>query len=153
VVPPSLDFTYAPLISQFAHAGYLRGFADAEYLDSQPVYYPTRKYNNGKYVAFEIRGESMRDGSELSICDGDILFGREVPYDNWKFSLQTPKVFIIVHKSEGITCKEITDLNIETGEITCHCWNFDPEFLDFKINLSDVSQLFTIKEISRVAKF
>lgn len=61
------EVTRAPLISQFAHAGYLRGFGDMEFMDSQPVYFFPRKFSNGNYVTFEIRGESILDGSELSL--------------------------------------------------------------------------------------
>lgn len=145
----SNEVTSAPLISQFAHAGYLRGYSDHEFMESQPVYISTRKYNSGNYVAFEIRGDSMKDGSHLSICDGDILLCRELPVEYWKEKLHTPKVFIIIHKTEGITCKEVTRHDTETGEITCHSWNQDPEYSDFKINLADVMQLFYLKEITR----
>jgi len=147
------EVTRAPLISQFAQAGYMRGYADTEYLESQPVFFATRKYYDGNYVAFEIRGDSMRDGSEVSICEGDILLGRELPKDYWRTRLHIPKVFIIVHKTEGITCKEIIDHNVETGDITCHSWNKDPEYADFTINLADVMELFYLKEISRKCRY
>ena len=149
----SEEVTRAPLISQFAHAGYLRGFGETEFMESQPVYFSTRKYDNGNYVAFEIRGESMRDGSDLSICDGDIALCRELPMEFWKYKIHTPKVFVIIHQTEGITCKEVTQHNMETGEITCHSWNPDPEYGDFKLSLAEVSQLFYLKEISRKSKY
>lgn len=149
----SEEVTRAPLISQFAHAGYLRGFGEMEFMESQPVYFSTRKYENGNYVAFEIRGESMRDGSDLSICDGDIALCRELPLELWRYKIHTPKVFVIVHQTEGITCKEIIQHDLETGEITCHSWNKDPGYIDFKINLGDVRQLFYLIEISRKSRY
>lgn len=153
IAEKSEQITRAPLVSQFAYAGYLRGFSDHEYLESQPVYFSTRKYENGNYVAFEIRGDSMRDGTEMSICDGDIVLCRELHRDYWKEGLFTPKVFIILHKNEGITCKEVTKHDRETGEITCHSWNNGPEYADFKVNLKDVMQLFYLKEISRKSRY
>jgi len=147
------EVTRAPLVSQFAHAGYLRGFSDPEFMESQPVYFSTRMYSNGNCIAFEIRGDSMRNGTELSICDGDIVLCRELPSDYWRDGLHTPKVFVIVHRSEGITCKEVTLHNRETGEITCHSWNNDPEYADFKVNLRDVVQMFYLKEISRKSRY
>jgi hypothetical protein len=104
-------------------------------------------------VAFKIRGESMRDGSDLSICDGDIALCRELPMELWRDRIHTPKVFVIIHQTEGITCKEVIHHNVETGEITCHSWNKDPEYTDFKINLADVRQLFYLKEISRKSRY
>ena len=44
----------APLIGQYANGGYLRGYADPEYLEEQPVFYSTRKHSGGNYVAFEV---------------------------------------------------------------------------------------------------
>jgi len=147
------EVTRAPLISQFAQAGYLRGLGDIEFLDSQPMYFSTRKYSNGNYVAFEIRGDSMRDGSDLSICEGDIVLCRELETEHWKSRLHLPRVFIIVHKTEGITCKEIIRHDVESGAITCHSWNTDPEYADFTLNLTDVHQLFYLKEISRKSRY
>ncbi len=145
----SHDVTSAPLISQYAYAGYLSGFSDHEFLESQPHYIAARRYNGGHYVAFEVRGDSMDDGTKRSICEGDILLGRELRKDLWQFKLHVPKVFIIVHRTDGICCKEIVDHNVETGIITCHSWNPDPEYKDFELNMKDILQLFYVKEISR----
>lgn len=147
------DVTVAPLISQYAYAGYLSGFGDSEYLEAQPHYVAARRYNGGHYVAFEVRGDSMDDGTKRSICEGDILLGRELRKDLWQFRLHVPKVFIIVHRTDGICCKEVVDHNVETGILTCHSWNPDPEYKDFELNMKDILQLFYVKEISRDNKY
>ncbi len=147
------DVTVAPLISQYAYAGYLSGFADHEYLDAQPTYVAARQHNGGHYVAFEVRGDSMDDGTKRSICEGDILLGRELRKDLWQFRLHVPKVFVIIHRTDGIICKEIIAHDLENGVITCHSWNPDPEYQDFEINMRDVLQLFYVKEISRDNKY
>lgn len=147
------DVTVAPLISQYAYAGYLAGFADHEYLDAQPTYVAARRHNGGHYVAFEVRGDSMDDGTKRSICEGDILLGRELRKDLWQFRLHVPKVFVIIHRTDGIICKEIIAHDLESGVITCHSWNPDPEYQDFEIDMRDVLQLFYVKEISRDNKY
>lgn len=147
------DVTVAPLISQYAYAGYLAGFADHEYLDAQPTYVAARRHNGGHYVAFEVRGDSMDDGTKRSICEGDILLGRELRKDLWQFRLHVPKVFVIIHRTDGIICKEIIAHDLESGVITCHSWNPDPEYQDFDIDMRDVLQLFYVKEISRDNKY
>ena len=116
----SHDVTVAPLISQYAYAGYLSGYADHDYLEAQPHYVAARRHNGGNYVAFEVRGDSMDDGTKRSICEGDILLGRELKRDLWQFKLHIPRVFIIVHKTDGICCKEIIAHDVEKGIITCH---------------------------------
>lgn len=150
VVPKSIDkesVTTAPLISQYAHAGYLKGFSDNEFLEAQPLYVAKRKYSGGQYVAFEVRGDSMDDNTKQAICHGDVVLGRELYQHYWTAKLHTPKVFIVVHKYDGICIKEVVDHDLQTGVITCH--SFNPNYEDFQVNLSDIMQLFYIKEISR----
>lgn len=146
-----LNVTVAPLISQFAQAGYLSGFADTEYLESQPMYVAATKHSGGNYIAFEVRGDSMFDGTFNSICNADVLLGRELHRDHWLSKLHVPRVFIIVHKEDGILCKEVIDHNPETGDIRCHSLNPNKTlYPDFTINLADVRQLFYKKELRRV---
>lgn len=147
------DATVAPLISQYAYAGYLAGFVDPEYLDAQPQFTASKKHNGGHYVAFEVKGDSMDDGTKRSICEGDIILGRELQKHHWQHRLHVPKVFIIVHKTDGIICKEIIKHDVSNGEIICHSWNPDPDYEDFELNLRDVMQLFYVKEISRQNKY
>lgn len=139
--------TKAPLIGQYAYAGYLSGFADNEYLEAQPIYVASKRYSGGNYVAFEIRGDSMDDNTRRAICHGDVVLAKELKKDYWKSKLHIPKVFVIVHREEGITCKEVIEHNVETGDIVCHSWNSTHR--DFTLNLKDVMQLFYLKEIKR----
>lgn len=80
IIPKLLndETTKAPLITQYAYGGYLRGFADSEFREAQPIYVASKRYSGGNYVAFEVRGDSMDDGSKKSICNGDIVDGQ-----NW----------------------------------------------------------------------
>ena len=128
----------APLISQYAYGGYMRGFADPIYIKEQPTYTARVKHNGGNYVAFEVKGDSMDDRSYRSICEGDLILGRELQKEYWTSRLHIPKVFIIVHKEEGVVIKEIVEHDVETGRILCHSWNPLPEYEDFELNLKDV---------------
>lgn len=139
--------TVAPLISQYAYAGYLSGYGDPEYLEIQPIYYGKRKYTPGNYVAFEIHGDSMTDGTMRSITDGSLVLGRELYQHHWKSKLRKNEAFIIVHKFDGICLKEIINHDLDSGTITCHSWN--PEYEDYEVNLDDVLQLFYVKEVTR----
>jgi len=145
-----LEVTIAPLISQYAQAGYLCGFADKEYLDKQPMYVATQKYSGGNYVAFEIRGDSMDNDRRNAICNGDVVLGRELNKDYWKCKLHIPRVFVIVHREEGILLKEIIEHDVENGIITCHSYNPNKIlYPDFQLHLKDVQQLFYMKELRR----
>lgn len=142
--------TVAPLITQYAYGGYMSGYGDAGFMEAQPLYVASKKYSGGNYVAFEVRGDSMDDDTRRAICSGDVVLGRELYKEYWTSKLHIPRVFVIVHKTEGICIKEVTAHNVEKGIITCH--SFNSEYDDFEVNLNEVMQLFYLKEIKREAE-
>ena len=139
------------LVSQYAYAGYLSGYSDEEYLDTLPMidFTPDREMT-GNYLAFEVRGDSMDDGTKDSYVEGEIVICREVEPDYWRDSrlFINKRDFVIVHK-EGILIKRITEHDVEKHIITIHSLN--PMYKDRQINLKDVLQIYSIVE-SRVQR-
>lgn len=138
-----------PLVSQYAQAGYLAGYADAAYMDSLPtIPYIVDHEALGHYVAFEVKGDSMNDGTEDSILEGDRLLCREIQPHLWVSSkLHFRKWdFVIVH-SEGILVKRIIDHDVDNHTITIHSLN--SMYPDKVINLADVKQIFNVIELQR----
>ena len=135
-----------PLVSQYAYAGYLGGYGDPEYVGALPTidFTPDREMT-GNYMAFEVRGDSMDDGSKESYVEGEIVICREVEPDYWKDSrlFINKRDFVIVHR-EGILIKRITEHDVERHTITVHSLN--PMYQDRTIDLSDVKQVFSIVE-------
>lgn len=138
-----------PLVSQYAHAGYLAGYADAAYMDSLPtIPYIVDHEALGHYVAFEVKGDSMNDGTEDSILEGDRLLCREIQPHLWVSSkLHFRKWdFVIVH-TEGILVKRIIDHDVDNHTITIHSLN--SMYPDKVIDLADVKQIFNVIELQR----
>lgn len=139
------------LVSQYAYAGYLSGYGDDEYLDSLPIidFSPDREMT-GNWLAFEVRGDSMDDGSKESYIEGEIVICREVEPDYWRDSrlFINKRDFVIVHK-EGILIKRIIAHDVDKHTITIHSLN--PLYKDRTINLKDVLQIYSIIE-SRVQR-
>lgn len=138
-----------PLVSQYAHAGYLAGYADASYMDSLPtIPYIVDHEALGHYVAFEVKGDSMNDGTEDSILEGDRLLCREIQPHLWVSSkLHFRKWdFVIVH-TEGILVKRIIDHDVDNHTITIHSLN--SMYPDKVIDLADVKQIFNVIELQR----
>ena len=76
-----------PLVSQYAYAGYLSGYGDPEYIDKLPrIDFTPDRHMTGNYIAFEVRGDSMNDGSADSYLEGELLICREVEPVYWKDS-------------------------------------------------------------------
>lgn len=134
-----------PLVQQYAYAGYLCGYADPEYVVELPKmpFLVDREYK-GNYLCFEIRGDSMDDGSKYSYEQGDIVLAREIRQEYWKSKLHLKQWsdYVVVHKTEGILIKQIIEHNVERGLITIHSLN--PLYPDREIFLGDVSMLFNV---------
>lgn len=153
-IPPSgarmlenVGFMNVPLIHVRAQCGYLTGFGDDEYLDSLPSLpvIVDRTYH-GKYRLFEAEGDSMDDDSRNAICDGDIVLAREVQRHLWMNKLHINDwYFVIVHRTDGISIKKITEHDVDHGIITCHPLN--ELFKDYKIYLDEVAELYNVVKI------
>lgn len=145
-IPAEQTHVRIPLVSQYAYAGYLGGFADQEYLEMLPTidFMPDREMT-GNYVAFEVRGDSMDDGSKESYEQGEILVCREVEPYNWQYSPLhiNKRDFVVVHTG-GILVKRIINHDVTNHTITIHSLN--PEYEDRIIDLADVRQIFSIIE-------
>lgn len=138
-----------PLVGQYAYAGYLCGFKDSEYMETLPQIPVIADHElKGDYLSFEVRGDSMDNGTDESLKEGDILVSRIVRQDYWKSKLHINQWdFVIVHKTEGILIKRITEHNIETGEIMVHSLN--PFYDDRILNIKDVAQIFNVVQVLR----
>lgn len=149
-IPLNQDYIInVPLVNQYAQAGYLCGFEDATYMATLPtIPFIVDHEAKGNYVAFEVRGDSMNDGTEESYLEGDRLLCREIAPCLWAESkLHIRKWdFVIVHQ-EGILVKRIIDHNVEMHTITIHSLN--DMYPDRIIDLAEVRQIFNVIELQR----
>lgn len=124
-----------PLVNQYAYAGYLAGYKDQKYIDQLPIIpFDSEDDPNFRYMAFEMKGNSMDDGSRDSYIEGDKLFCQEIPSHMWDTSkLHTMNWnFVIVYK-KGIIVRKIIDHDIQNRTIVAHPLN--PFINDELINL------------------
>lgn len=143
------NVVYVPLIGQYAHAGYLCGFSDEDYMRGLPtIPFMVDRELKGRYLAFEVKGDSMDNGSRDSLIEGDRLISRQIRSDLWQYKLHfNDWDFVIVHKTEGILVKRIIAHDLERAEITIHSLN--PMYEDRTLSLNDVAQLFNVIEVMR----
>lgn len=142
-----LNFMQVPFVPIYAQGGYPKGYGDMEYIESLPtIPVIVDKNYRGKYRVFEVSGDSMDDSSRNALYDGDKILCREVKRELWSCKLHIKKyLFVVVHKIDGITVKQITEHDVETGDILCHPLN--PIFEDFSLNLNDVAELYNVIKI------
>jgi hypothetical protein len=141
-----------PFIEDYAYAGYLSGYSDEKYLGELPRYpIIVQKQHRGNYRSIRVRGDSMDDNSRNAICPGDIVVGRRVEKDLWRYKIHynTWPNFIIVHE-DGIVIKSIIDHDVEKGTITCRSLNPNKDYYpDYKMDLSKVYELYNIVQTIR----
>ena len=126
------------LVSAKAAAGYLNGYADAEYIEHLPtIKLPNLK--GGTHRAFEIKGHSMNP----TIHNGAIAVGR------WVESFADIKenyVYIIVTKTDGIVCKRVLNRIEESGRLILKSDNANKkEYPNIILNADDVVELWRLR--------
>ena len=143
---------YVPLINQYAYGGYMNGFGDMEYIESLPkIPFSADQEHRGEYLCFEVKGDSMDDGTVDAILERDILLCRNIRKDYWKSKLHINKWdFVIVHREKGIVVKRIIKHDVDSCTLTLHSLN--EEYEDFEIHLKDVAQILNIVDIKRNRK-
>jgi len=145
-------FVKVPLVSKYAYAGYLIGYGDDEYIGTLPtVEYAPESEMMGNYLAFEVKGDSMDDGSIDGYKEGEILICREIDKYLYK-DCQLPinkRDFVIAHK-EGLLIKQIINHNIKDHTITIHSLN--PIYNDKILDLCDIYKIFSVVESRRQRK-
>ena len=152
-VSPGRYLMQTKLVSERTKAGYLSGFSDTEYMDDLPAHFITvNEFHKGAYRSFEVSGESMTDGTDASVLDGDIVTGRLIKRELWQSKFHTHKYryWVIVHKYEGVIIKEIAKHDVNNGILTLRSLNVDKtRYPDFEVSLDDVDQIFNVVDISR----
>lgn len=131
------------VVTSKARAGFSEAYYADEYLEDMPtILIETDEPHRGKYLAFEVDGDSMEPDYQA----GDIVICREVPRANWKYKLHIKDWdFVIAHGTQGIMLKEIIEHNPESGDIVCHSINTEMH-PDFTLNLGEVSYIYNVVE-------
>lgn len=103
-----------------------------------------KEFDNGNYLVVSVDGDSMDDGSNISIPDGTEILIKEYEMHNGDKLPIRNNLFVIVSKS-GTVFKQIIEHNTEDGYIVCHSYN--KRYNDFKIPMDDIIQIFIYRKI------
>lgn len=140
-----------PFVPAKAYAKYVNECIDIDTEEVMEQYnFIVDKIGHGRYMAFEIKGDSMDNDTRGSLSEGDIILARELNRDLWRDKLhinQYPNWIIVLDNT--ILCKQIIDQDLERGTITCHSLNPSPEYGNFELKLDDIRQMFNV--IQRVS--
>ena len=109
--------------------------------------YVVDKKVNGKYLSFDVKGDSMDNGMKECLQDGDKVMVRELERDFWRdLHIDDHKYWVLVFGS-SVLIKQIVSEDKDSGEIVCHSLNPSPEYHDFTLNLDDVRLLYYVVKV------
>lgn len=110
---------------------------------------------HGNYLSFEVKGDSMDDGTRQSFEAGDRVLVRELNRAHWidKLRYRDYPYWVVVFDS-SVLIKEITHHDIENGILTFHSLNPSPEYSDFTLCVDDIRKLYyVIQKKPRIVNF
>ncbi|MBS1509916.1 MAG: LexA family transcriptional regulator [Bacteroidetes bacterium] len=113
-----------------AAAGYLAGYADAEFIDELNTF-TLPMLSGGNYRAFEIIGDSM-----LPTPSGSIIVGEKVDSMD---DIKNNMAYIVVSRNEGIVYKRVVKNNKLKNKFTLVSDN--PQYQPYQVNADDVVEL------------
>ena len=124
-------------------AGRLGGYNPATLPEMKRRLIP-KEFDRGNYLVVRVDGDSMDDGTSISIPDGTEILIKEYHLEKGEKLPIRGNLFVIV-STEGTVFKQIIEHNTEEGYIICHSYN--QKYSDYKINLSEVLQIFIYRKI------
>jgi len=128
-----------------AFGSYLTDFQNIEYIDElEEVAFTVDHIGKGKYMCFEVEGDSMNGGGIDDTPDGAELLCRELGRQHWKDGFRDSQYgWVIVHQ-KTVLFKDIVSFDVTTGDILCRSRSGLPQHPDFTINLNEVLQIFKV---------
>lgn len=100
---------------------------------------------HGNYLSFEIKGESMDDGTRNSFEAGDRVLVRELNRLHWTDRLRyNDYPYWVVVFDSSVLIKQITNQDMEKGIITFHSLNPSPEYSDFTLRIDEIRKLYYV---------
>jgi transcriptional regulator with XRE-family HTH domain len=144
---PEEAFMEVPVLVRESGAGYRSAAGDKKFVETLPTMLVPREYEKGNYLVIELVGESMNDGTDRSLLDGDKLLTKEEPLDRANIGKLPIKkhLFVIATKGEDPVAKQILSIDMEKGMLMCHSWN--SEFEDYPIFLEDITRILKVKKL------
>lgn len=128
---------YVPLM---AHAGYLDGFRDPDFVENLPNMSITG-FSNGTFRVFEIKGDSM----ETTLQSSDRVIGKYIE-DFTK--CRSNEVYIIITRSDGIVAKRIMNYMSDTGGFI-QCFSDNEDYSMYTIDALEILEMWHLEAIIR----
>ena len=103
-----------------------------------------KEFEKGNYLVVRVNGDSMVDGTDISIPDGAEILVKEYVLENGDKLPIRGNLFVICSR-EGNVFKQVVEHNTDLGYIRCRSYN--KKYSDYNIPLDDIFQIFIYRKI------
>ncbi len=107
--------------------------------------YKVDKVGRGRYLSFEVKGDSMDTGSRDSFEAGDRVLCRELEREFWQHPIRFKDYpFWVVVFDSSVLIKQMIHQDMEHALLTFHSLNPSPEYADFTLSENDIRALYYV---------
>lgn len=100
---------------------------------------------HGKYLAFQVKGDSMDDGTRASFEEGDRVLVRQLYRQYWKENVRfSEHPFWVIATKAGVLLKQMVGQDTVQGTFTFHSLNPSVEYSDFTLNMDEINSLYYV---------
>lgn len=135
VVVDSEDNERIPLVPVKAHAGYLEGYGDPEYIEKLPTY-SVPNLHNGTFRMFQVAGHSMYP----TLQSNSYVIGEFV--QDWEYMTDN-RVYVVVTENEGVIVKRV--INRLKKNKTLYCKSDNRDYPHISVNVVDIKEIWECK--------
>ncbi|NDV68555.1 helix-turn-helix transcriptional regulator [Dysgonomonas sp. 25] len=107
--------------------------------------YVVDNINTGLYVAFEVKGEAMDNGSRRSLTKGDIAIAKELDKDNLQMDEINGEIWVVILEGD-ILFRKVEKFVRKDNKIVFRALNPSKEYADFSLNLAEIKKLYRVIE-------
>jgi len=98
--------------------------------------------------AFEVRDDSMSDGTRHGYEPGDMLICRYLPSSHWWAQIYAARYdYVVIHRSCGALLRSISHYDPVAGIFILHSLN--PCYVDFSVDIAEVVDLYYVIKVER----
>jgi phage repressor protein C with HTH and peptisase S24 domain len=137
------DYMMVEYVDLSASAGMLGG-SNVDLLPETKKRLVPKEFEKGNYLVVRVNGDSMVDGTDISIPDGAEILVKEYILENGNKLPIRGNLFVICSR-EGNVFKQVVEHNTDLGYIRCRSYN--KKYSDYNIPLDDVFQIFIYRKI------
>ena len=141
---------YRIVVKKVPYSAYGRFINEADTLEPDKEGWKEESFESdqivhGKYLAFDVKGESMDDGTRNSFEEGDVILVRELGKQHWHDPIRfKERPYWVIVSGTSVLLKQMIAQNMRTGDLTFHSLNSSPEYSDFTLNVNEIRALYYV---------